>query len=77
MLIDSEPQSTNVGFGGLVADAMGLGKTLTMLTAIFCTLSKAEFWAGFLDGGNDSGAKNGRTKATLVVVPSLRKPVPV
>ncbi|KAK6713561.1 hypothetical protein SNK04_004526 [Fusarium graminearum] len=56
----------NLGLGGIIADAMGLGKTLTILTAIFCSRQLRR----------DSGAGESHIDAaeqsnlTLIVLPS-------
>ena len=53
-----------------MADVMGLGKTLTMLSAVVCSKhAAAEFTK------NDSCVMRGRlTRATLIIVTSRRKP---
>jgi SNF2 family DNA or RNA helicase len=59
--------------GGILADAMGLGKTLTMISAIVSTAREAErFSAGFDcdEAGNEEVVP--RTRATLVVVSSMQ-----
>ncbi|KAI1752665.1 SNF2 family N-terminal domain-containing protein [Xylaria castorea] len=57
-------------FAGLIADVMGLGKTLTMLTAILQSMPVAEDFANFYDESEDELTNKIRTKATLVVVSS-------
>ena len=57
-------------FGGIIADVMGLGKTLTMLTAITTSLPGASFFADFAELSNDNSVPLRRTRATLVVVSS-------
>ena len=57
-------------YGGIVADPMGLGKTLTMIALIATDLSKAQSrnvpeW----DGGGDYKQS---VNATLIVVPPPR-----
>lgn len=61
------------GMGGLIADVMGIGKTLTMLTSILHTANKAQDFNYF--GHTVPGVQTEilLTKATLVVVPSVRK----
>ncbi|KAK3294356.1 SNF2 family N-terminal domain-containing protein [Chaetomium fimeti] len=57
--------------GGIVADGMGLGKTLTMIASIVATLPRAnEFATGDLPKG-DVKTNLTPVKATLVVVPSV------
>lgn len=55
--------------GGIDADVMGLGKTLTMLSAIVCTLRGA---TDFVDSSNEV-EKPLKSRATLVVVSSHRE----
>ena len=55
--------------GGIVADVMGLGKTLTMLSAIIYLKSDAKKFAQI----NNEGSMFTSTGATLVVVTSRRK----
>lgn len=60
--------------GGIIADVMGLGKTLTVLASILRSSDKAVEFASFCKPAITS--LNGdlvRLKATLVVVPSARK----
>ncbi|TRX94187.1 hypothetical protein FHL15_004955 [Xylaria flabelliformis] len=58
-------------FGGLIADAMGLGKTLTMLTAILHSIPIAEDLANFYKESENELLNKTHTKATLVVVSSV------
>jgi SNF2 family DNA or RNA helicase len=60
--------------GGIISDEMGMGKSLTMLSAIVGSLAAAEFFAQ--SGRRDMAPKGARkpgSKATLVVVPSTCK----
>lgn len=61
------------GLGGLIADVMGLGKTLTILASILHSPEKAYDFNHF--GHPMTAPSDGSipTKATLVVVPSIRK----
>lgn len=65
---DRSKQST----GGIIADTMGLGKTLTMLSAIVLSLEKAtdfmQYTGRCLEGDHCAIP----TKTTLVIVPSTR-----
>ncbi|KAI0188849.1 SNF2 family N-terminal domain-containing protein [Astrocystis sublimbata] len=58
--------------GGLIADVMGLGKTLTMLTAIVQTFPAAEDFAHFYMEDRVVSKAKPRTKATLVIVSSVQ-----
>lgn len=58
--------------GGIVADVMGLGKTLTVLTSILQSASDAEIFQNFDEGISRRKESKLRTKATLVVVSSAR-----
>lgn len=55
--------------GGIDADVMGLGKTLTMLSAIVCTMKTASQFGGL----NPEHSSLPTTRATLVVTSSPRK----
>lgn len=61
------------GLGGLIADVMGIGKTLTMLTSILHSANKAQNFSYFGRPVLGSETETFLTKATLVVVPSVRK----
>ncbi|RYP51600.1 hypothetical protein DL768_003107 [Monosporascus sp. mg162] len=62
--------SPELCLGGIVADVMGLGKTLTMLSSVVYSKNAAEQFAKI-----DSCRKGPRfTRATLIVVTSRRKP---
>lgn len=65
-------QADGSGLGGLIADVMGIGKTLTMLTSILHSANDAQDFSYF---GRSVASLNESllTKATLVVVPSVRK----
>lgn len=58
--------------GGILADEMGMGKTLSMLALITTTLESANHWAtqGVTAPLSDVQNKR-RSQATLVVVPSV------
>ncbi|KAI1775100.1 SNF2 family N-terminal domain-containing protein [Hypoxylon cercidicola] len=62
----------SMALGGLVADVMGLGKTLTMLSAILHSVPNAEIFANFHESFKNESIKMSRTKATLVVVSSAQ-----
>ncbi|KAI0456381.1 SNF2 family N-terminal domain-containing protein [Xylaria acuta] len=62
----------SICFGGLIADVMGLGKTLTMLTAILQSMPDAEDFGNFYEESGDELMMKIRTKATLVVVSSVQ-----
>jgi SNF2 family DNA or RNA helicase len=60
--------------GGILADAMGLGKTLTMISAIVSTAREAEGFSAEIDPDEVvTGGVEHRTRATLVVVTSMRE----
>lgn len=55
----------------MIADVMGLGKTLTLLAAVLSSLPIAK--AFNVDHGRFTTTKRFRSQATLVVVSSARK----
>ncbi|KAI0847485.1 SNF2 family N-terminal domain-containing protein, partial [Daldinia vernicosa] len=57
-------------FGGLIADTMGLGKTLTMLAAILRSVPAARLFSSFYDRLENEYTQKLPTKATLIIVPS-------
>ncbi|KAI2770756.1 SNF2 family N-terminal domain-containing protein [Daldinia loculata] len=57
-------------FGGLIADTMGLGKTLTMLAAVLRSVPAARLFGSSHDKPEDERTGKARTKATLLIVPS-------
>ncbi|KAK4096483.1 hypothetical protein N658DRAFT_569839 [Parathielavia hyrcaniae] len=59
-------------YGGIIADVMGLGKTLTILTAILRTLPSARLSTTFSGGFDPHICDKVRTKSTLVVVPCVQ-----
>lgn len=69
----AEAEGKEVALGGLVADVMGLGKTLTTLVSILRSTEKAVEFGHFNYQMRSVGGKTAPTKATLVVVPSARK----
>ena len=60
--------------GGIISDDMGMGKSLTMLSAIVASLAAAESFAQS-ERRNlaSSGVRKPASKATLLVVPSACK----
>ncbi|KAK5994916.1 putative ATP-dependent helicase protein [Cladobotryum mycophilum] len=65
-------QKKRESFGGLIADMMGLGKTLTMLAAIRQSTLAAEDFGSFYSMHEVEDTQKIRTKATLVVVTSAQ-----
>ena len=60
--------------GGILADGMGLGKTLTMITSIVATLGlAADFAAGNHSSSDPASPPVMPAKSTLVIVPSTRE----
>ncbi|KAK2601325.1 hypothetical protein N8I77_010781 [Diaporthe amygdali] len=72
--VDSPTQADGIlfGLGGLIADVMGIGKTLTILTSILHSANKAQDFSYFGHPVPESEMKHSLTKATLVVVPSVQ-----
>lgn len=56
--------------GGIIADPMGLGKTLTMI-ALAATDLESEQHRAFLEG--DNSAENSHNGITLIIVPPPRE----
>ncbi|KAL2811056.1 SNF2 family N-terminal domain-containing protein [Aspergillus granulosus] len=67
-LMDQEPPQS---FGGLLADMMGLGKTLSILSLVVSSLTQARQWESMIPPPelvrDQPGIRN--TKTTLMVVP--------
>jgi SNF2 family DNA or RNA helicase len=59
--------------GGILADVMGLGKTLSMISGIVSSLSQATEYAIAKNENIISSAPGCRSRATLVIVTSMRK----
>ena len=68
VVLDNEPPET---FGGLLADMMGLGKTLSILSLVVASMAEAREWANMIPSPDLvqelPGIRN--TKTTLLVVP--------
>lgn len=64
-----------VNHGGLIADVMCMGKSLTILATILYTLEHARNFPHFFSQSQDVAELDRRTptQATLVVVPSARE----
>ncbi|KAL4886206.1 SNF2 family N-terminal domain-containing protein [Aspergillus karnatakaensis] len=60
----------NDKIGGIIADQMGLGKTLTILSAVAGSSKIAALWAGPSNNRSFGAHLVPRVRATLVVVPS-------
>ena len=59
--------------GGILADAPGLGKTLTMISSIVTSLRHAENFAANREANKRRNTALISTKSTLVIVPSVRE----
>ena len=68
-------QSDTSGPGGILADLMGLGKTLTMLTAMLCSKELTQFDSSGETSGCQ-GKKAQKLSLTLIVLPSRRMSAP-
>jgi len=57
--------------GGVLADEMGMGKTLSTLALLIQTMDDGQKWAEMKQNDEHiSGKVMGHTHATLVIVPS-------
>ena len=65
--------SPNDAAGGILADDMGLGKSLTMLTAIAASLPDAYRFVTTKTDGNLNKEMLPNARSTLIIVPSARK----
>ncbi|KAF4468540.1 DNA repair rad5 [Fusarium albosuccineum] len=72
MRISLEDAVSSMAMGGILADAMGLGKTLTMLTSISSTRLAASDFQNRDTDVEAGQATHHRTSATLVVVTSTQ-----
>lgn len=68
-----EQEDDHMTLGGIIADVMGLGKTLTILASILRSSEKAVDFAFAGPAPCQPQGDISRMKATLVVVPSARK----
>jgi SNF2 family DNA or RNA helicase len=59
--------------GGILADVMGLGKTLTTLALIISTLERARDFVSMVSQMRPNQGTPTSSKATMVIVPSERK----
>jgi len=58
--------------GGIIADVMGLGKTLTMISAVIASLAQATEYVTAESRDSVHPASGSRSRATLVIVTSMR-----
>jgi len=70
--IPSRPKHRNHSYfrGGILADAMGLGKTLSILASVVTDLKNARKFAS-------AESHSPQTGATLIVVTSIRERLPI
>ena len=59
--------------GGILADEMGMGKSLSILALIAKTLDDGKEWAQQQNDSAEGKAALKHSRSTLVVVPSARK----
>jgi hypothetical protein len=59
--------------GGVLADEMGMGKSLSILSLIVETLEKGQTWADKRKAEGRTGHLRGYTRSTLIVVSSARQ----
>ncbi|KAK3321503.1 SNF2 family N-terminal domain-containing protein [Cercophora scortea] len=69
LITKSESSKPKDFLGGILADGMGLGKTLTMIASIVASLARAEHFCARRTEGNGKPNRP-PVKATLVIVPS-------
>lgn len=71
-----EPTETG---GGILADEMGMGKTLSILALVLQTLDAAHQWAMQVDPDklSDQSRQRERSRATLIVASSDRTWIPL
>jgi len=55
--------------GGILADDMGMGKSLSALALITTTLQQARYWCN----ETPPSSRKIRSRATLIIVPSTRQ----
>ena len=63
--------------GGILADEMGMGKSLSVLSLIIRTLEDGEVWAKDTSIGDNMRLTKRRSKGTLVIVSSACKFLPL
>lgn len=70
----SRVEHSEIG-GGILADEMGMGKTLSILALVTKTLDKAHAWVNTqtMEEIETIGSTKKRLTATLVIVPSARE----
>ena len=73
MLGTKEPQAPRENFGGILAEEMGLGKTLSMLSSLIVSSEDANNFADKWAMEPRQGSQKVATRATLVVVPYERE----
>ena len=59
--------------GGILADEMGMGKSLSILSLIIRTLSEAEQWAASQRSIDEDLHPRKYSRATLIIVSSARR----
>lgn len=60
--------------GGILADEMGMGKSLTVIAHVASTLDRAHNWAHLANlRDEDSSNEAISSRSTLIVVPSMRE----
>lgn len=71
IITESKCSKSEDMLGGILADGMGLGKTLTMITGILASLAQADEFAKSNHLNNKiAEASKIPVKSTLVIVPS-------
>ncbi|KAL4899990.1 hypothetical protein BDW74DRAFT_162480 [Aspergillus multicolor] len=66
----TEREQPDESGGGILADEMGMGKSLTMLVLIGKTMHDAREWVGYRKRLADAALSESPCRATLVIVPS-------
>ena len=63
--------------GGILADEMGMGKSLCLLALVLDTLEDGRKWAEESERGDHFGSRVSKhSHSTLVIVPSERQYIP-
>jgi len=76
IITGAKSPTPNDFLGGILADDMGLGKSLAMLCAVMGSLGRASDYAGQIHSVGSPREGRMAAKSTLIIVPSACKSCP-